>query len=67
MPEAMIALIRLYQRIAPTRLRRCCRYDPSCSNYMILAVQKHGVLVGVSKGVHRLFHCHPPFGGTDYP
>lgn len=65
--KVVIALIRLYQSKASARLRCCCLYEPSCSNYMILAVQKYGVFVGISKGVHRLFNCHPPFGGTDYP
>lgn len=65
--RALIRAVRLYQRIAPPRLRRACRFEPSCSEYMILAVRKYGCWRGVGMGLRRLVNCRPPHGGTDYP
>ena len=36
-----------------------CRYFPSCSEYMIEAIQKHGVLSGFFLAIRRLMRCHP--------
>lgn len=63
----VVMMIRWYQRVAPQSLRACCRYEPSCSEFMILAVQKYGVVSGVWKGVVRSFRCRQPYGGVDYP
>lgn len=63
----VICLVRIYQRYAPEGLRAACVYEPSCSQYMILAVKKYGALRGVWKGIRRLLRCHPPNAGTDYP
>ena len=65
--RALIWAVRLYQSIAPPRLRCACRFDPSCSEYMILAVRKYGCWRGVGMGLRRLVNCRPPHGGTDYP
>ena len=63
----IIDLVLLYQRYAPLSLRAACVYQPSCSQYMILAVEKYGPFRGVAKGIRRLLLCHPPHGGEDYP
>ena len=65
----VIQLLRFYQRIlSPDRgfLRYFlpyrggyCRMEPSCSEYMILAVEKYGVMRGIIKGIGRIFRCHP--------
>ena len=62
-----ISIIRLYQRKAPTKLRQSCRFEPSCSDYMILAIQKYGTSKGMIKGIKRLLKCHIPNGGIDNP
>ena len=63
----LINLILLYQKIAPKKLRNTCRFVPSCSNYMILAIKKYGNIKGFRLGLSRLFRCHIPNGGYDYP
>ena len=63
----MVLSILLYQRFAPEDLRLSCLFQPSCSEYMLLAIEKYGVIKGTYVGIKRLLRCHPPNGGTDYP
>lgn len=67
MKNLLIACIHRYQKKAPYYLRASCRYEPTCSEYMILAIKKYGCIRGVYKGILRLFRCKPPNGGVDYP
>ena len=59
--------VLLYQKLAPAKLRKSCLFEPSCSEYMLLSVEKYGLCVGVAKGINRLCRCHHPNGGVDYP
>lgn len=59
--------VKCYQKFAPANLRNKCRFEPSCSEYMIKAIEKYGFLKGFSKGFHRLKRCCPPNGGYDEP
>jgi uncharacterized protein len=66
---AAIAPIRLYQltvsRLLPANT---CKYHPSCSEYAVLAIRRHGVFKGVAMGAWRLLRCNPwSGGGVDYP
>ena len=63
----LIVLVKTYQALAPEKVRRRCRYEPSCSVYMILAVEKYGVWKGLVKGLKRWKGCKPPNGGYDMP
>ncbi|MDE7123988.1 MAG: membrane protein insertion efficiency factor YidD [Eubacterium sp.] len=65
--KSLISIILLYQKYAPENLRKSCLYEPSCSEYMLLAIHKYGVFKGSAKGIKRLFRCHQPNGGIDYP
>jgi putative membrane protein insertion efficiency factor len=62
-----IGAIQIYQRLAPRRLRACCRFHPSCSEYAILAIEKFGCSAGVAKACTRILRCRPPHGGVDFP
>jgi putative membrane protein insertion efficiency factor len=62
-----IWLIKAYQKFAPAKLRERCRYEPSCSNYMIASIEKYGLLKGAKKGFKRWGNCKPPNGGFDEP
>jgi putative membrane protein insertion efficiency factor len=42
-----------------------CRFQPTCSNYVIEAVETHGVLRGGWLGLKRLGRCHP-WGGSGF-
>ena len=61
----LILLVRAYQVTLSPLFSGCCRFEPSCSNYMIEAIQVHGALKGALLGVWRLLRCHP-FGKSGY-
>ena len=63
----IICSVRLYQKFAPMYVRERCCFNPSCSEYMIQAVEKYGVIKGVKKGLDRLDRCHYPNFGDDPP
>ena len=64
----LIAPVRVYQWCIRPVLPPACRFQPSCSEYFILAVRKHGPLKGAAKGVWRVCRCHPfNEGGLDLP
>ena len=63
--QIAIFWILLYQKFAPQKIRKRCRFTPSCSNYMLMAIQKYGLIKGLIKGTRRLFRCYPPNGGVD--
>ncbi len=56
--KLLIALVRLYQRWLSPLLGPRCRFYPSCSAYMIEAIQKKGALRGVPKGIWRVMRCN---------
>jgi len=68
-PSALvIALIRVYQKTLSPLLGPVCRFEPSCSQYMVGAIRKYGLIWGVGKGLRRLAKCHPWHpGGYDPP
>ncbi|MDX8408016.1 MAG: membrane protein insertion efficiency factor YidD [Mariprofundaceae bacterium] len=59
-------LVRAYQLCISPLLPSRCIHTPTCSSYMIEAVEQHGVLRGVWLGCKRLLRCHPfSRGGYD--
>ena len=65
--RSAIGAVLLYKVFAPLDVRRKCVFTPTCSTFMIMAIVKYGLFVGVYKGIRRLLRCHPPNGGEDYP
>lgn len=65
---ALIGAIRCYQYVISPLLGANCRFRPTCSQYWILSVEKHGFLRGCWHGICRIARCHPwnP-GGHDPP
>ncbi len=62
---AMIALLRAYQVTLSPLLGPCCRFQPSCSEFALEALERHGALRGSWLAMHRIGRCHP-FGGVGY-
>ncbi len=67
MARVFIWLIRGYQKyLSPLKGAPCCKYFPTCSQYAIEALQKHGFLYGGLLAVWRVLRCNPfSKGGYD--
>tara|TARA_Y100001933_G_scaffold237460_1_gene260331 strand:- start:814 stop:1107 length:294 start_codon:yes stop_codon:yes gene_type:complete len=63
---ALIGGIRVYQAVGSPFLGKHCRFQPSCSNYGIEAIERFGAVRGAWLTVRRLARCHPlGSGGWD--
>ena len=62
-----IGLVRLYQYTLSPLIGRQCRFHPTCSSYMIAAVEKYGAVRGGWRGLRRIARCHPWHPGGDDP
>jgi uncharacterized protein len=60
-----IAIIRIYQIFISPMLPPRCRYTPTCSQYGVEAIRKHGALRGAWLAAKRIASCHP-WGGHGY-
>ncbi len=60
-----ILLVRFYQMAISPWLGNNCRYQPTCSSYMIEALKEHGLFKGLWLGTKRISRCHP-WGGHGY-
>jgi putative membrane protein insertion efficiency factor len=56
-------VLRGYKRFVSPLLPSACRFYPTCSEYMLDAVEKYGALRGVWMGVCRIGRCHPFHSG----
>ena len=66
--QVLILGVRGYQLLISPWLGQHCRFTPSCSQYFIEAVKKHGAIRGSLKGTWRICRCHPfQPGGHDPP
>ncbi len=64
----LIGCVRIYKLCISPLLGPHCRFTPSCSSYMIQAIEKYGVFRGTFKGLLRIARCHPWHpGGHDPP
>lgn len=61
----IIALVHAYRFIISPVLPHSCRYNPTCSQYMLDAVKKKGFIKGTLLGVWRVLRCNP-WGGDGY-
>ncbi len=58
-------MVRFYQIILSPLMPAACRYSPTCSQYTIEALQKHGLFYGGFLGLKRILSCHP-WGKSGY-
>ncbi len=58
----LILPVKIYQLVLSPILPNSCRYTPTCSHYMVAAIQKHGPIKGLWLGIKRISRCHP-WGG----
>ena len=66
MKRIFIILVKGYQYLISPLLGNNCRFYPTCSQYMIQAIERFGIFKGVFLGLKRLCKCHPWHeGGMD--
>jgi len=64
--QLALLILRTYKRWISPLLPSSCRFHPTCSEYMMEAIEKHGVWRGVGRGLWRIARCHPfHHGGFD--
>ncbi len=63
--KTLITIIKIYQRFAPIEIRKRCVFEPSCSEYAILVLNKYGLIKGIVRIIRRLKRCKLPNGGYD--
>ena len=64
----VIAFLKLWRTFISPLYPPSCRYYPTCSEYAILSVQKHGAFRGTLKALWRVLRCNPwSKGGVDLP
>jgi putative membrane protein insertion efficiency factor len=67
--RAAVSAVRFYQRKLSPRLGATCRFTPTCSDYALAVIQKHGAVRGGWLATRRLIRCGPwtPVGTVDLP
>ena len=61
----LIALVKFYQYCISPLKPPCCRFTPTCSQYALQALRKHGPIKGSWLTIRRILRCHP-WGGSGY-
>jgi hypothetical protein len=57
--QLALLTLRIYKRWISPLLPSACRFQPTCSEYTLDAIERYGVLRGVALGLGRLLRCHP--------
>ncbi len=65
MRKFLILLVKFYQGAISPHFPACCRYTPTCSQYAIEAITRHGAIRGSWLAIKRICRCHP-WGGSGY-
>jgi hypothetical protein len=58
----LLLIVRFYQKAISPLLPSSCRFEPTCSQYTMEALAKHGALKGGWLSIRRISKCHP-WGG----
>ena len=62
----MVGVVKGYRLLLKPWLGNACRFEPTCSQYALNALERHGAIVGASLAAGRLLRCHPwCAGGCD--
>ena len=58
MKKIVIGIINLYQKVT-FNSHKMCRFIPTCSEYMKIKINEHGIIKGMFLGIKRILRCHP--------
>ncbi|HTY03793.1 MAG TPA: membrane protein insertion efficiency factor YidD [Rhodocyclaceae bacterium] len=56
---ALLALIKAYRLCLSPFFGQTCRFHPTCSEYAMESLRRHGPVRGLWLAVRRIGHCHP--------
>ena len=65
--RALVGAIRLYRLLLSPWLGNACRFEPTCSVYAIVAIERHGAAAGSALAARRILRCHPWCAGGHDP
>jgi uncharacterized protein len=57
--QLALTILRIYKRWISPGLPSACRFHPTCSEYMMEAIERYGTWRGIGLGLRRLARCHP--------
>ena len=60
-----VFLIKIYHFLISPIIGKNCRFNPTCSNYALEALKKHGLFLGMYYSIIRISKCHP-WGGSGH-
>ena len=63
MKRIVIGFIKIYQGLLSPLMGQNCRFHPTCSTYMVQAIENQGVIKGLWLGCRRLLKCQPYYKG----
>jgi putative membrane protein insertion efficiency factor len=63
----LVLLVRTYRTLVAPLLPECCIYTPTCSEYALEAIQRHGAARGTALAFRRVLRCHPWARGGEDP
>ena len=64
--QCLLMLVKGYRLLLKPWLGNACRFEPTCSQYALTALERHGAIVGATLAAGRLLRCHPwCAGGCD--
>ncbi|MEG6584437.1 membrane protein insertion efficiency factor YidD [Dendrosporobacter sp. 1207_IL3150] len=59
MKNLLVLIIKFYRNFISPLKPPTCRFIPTCSEYALLALEKHGVIRGSYLAIRRILRCHP--------
>lgn len=67
--QGLLGVVRGYRLLLKPWLGNACRFEPTCSQYALTALERHGALAGGALAAGRLLRCHPwcPGGCDEVP
>lgn len=63
--KILTAFVQFYRKFISPLTPASCRYQPTCSSYMLEAIDIHGPIKGFWLGIKRIGRCHP-WGSSGY-